>query len=55
MVMIPKPGKDHTRVKGWRPIVLANIVGKLAEKLIAQELQDRKEVWHERSFAGQEG
>jgi len=24
MVMIPKPGKDHTAVKGWRPIVLAN-------------------------------
>ena len=21
MVMIPKPGKDHKRVKGWRPIV----------------------------------
>ena len=38
MVMIPKPGKDHTMVKGWRPIVLANTVGKLAEKVIAEEL-----------------
>ena len=24
MIMIPKPGKDHTKVKGWRPIVVAN-------------------------------
>lgn len=29
MVMVPKPGKDHTVVKGWRPIVLANTIGKL--------------------------
>ena len=38
-VMIPKPGKDHTLVKGWRPIVLSNTVGKLAEKVFADELQ----------------
>ena len=34
MVMIPKPGKDHKRVKGWRPIALANTVGKWCEKLV---------------------
>ena len=38
IVMIPKPGKDHSKVKGWRPIVLANTVGKLGEKLIAGDL-----------------
>jgi len=43
MVMIPKPGKDHAAVRGWRPIVLANTVSKLAEKIIAQELQKRQE------------
>jgi len=53
--MIPKPGKDHTAVKGWRPIVLANTVGKLAEKLVALELQQHKELWHERAFAGRKG
>jgi len=44
MVMIPKPGKDYTAVKGWRPFVLANTVGKLAEKIIAQELQKQEEL-----------
>jgi len=27
MVMIPKPSKDHTKVKGWGPIVLAYTIG----------------------------
>jgi len=49
MVMIPKTGKDHSKVKGWRPIVLANAVGKLAEKIIAGELQN------DRSQAGGAG
>jgi len=39
MVMIPKPGKDKAQVEGRWPIVLANTVGKLAEKVIAQKLQ----------------
>lgn len=38
MVMIPKPGKDHTAVKGWRPIVLANTAGKLAVGRVQREL-----------------
>ena len=45
MVMIPKPGNDQTAVKGWRPIVLANAVGKLAEKIIGQEVQLHEELW----------
>lgn len=32
MVMIPKPNKDHTTLKGWRKIVLSNTVSKLGEK-----------------------
>jgi len=55
IVMIPKPGKDHTALKGWRPIALANAVGKLAQKIIAQELQRHEELWHERTFAGRKG
>ena len=47
MVMIPKPNKDHTKVKGWRPIVSANTVGKLAEKVIADRIQlDNPPVFH---------
>ena len=37
--MIPKPGKDHAKVGGWRPIVLANTCGKLWDKVIADHLQ----------------
>ena len=54
-VMIPKTSKDHTRVNGWRPIVLANTVGKLVEKMVAQELQTREELWHARALAGRKG
>ena len=55
IVMIPKPGRDHHKVKGWRPIVLANTVGKLGEKLIGGDLQDIEELWHARAFAGRKG
>ena len=40
VVMIPKPGKDHTQLKGWRPINLINCVCKLGEKVVAHELQE---------------
>jgi len=55
MVMIPKPGKDHWKVKGWRPIVLLNTVGKLADKVVAQILGKREELFYERAFAGRRG
>ena len=48
-VMIPKPGKDHELVKGWRPIVLSNTVGKLAEKVLADELQ-KVAIFHKLQF-----
>ena len=34
MVMIPKPGKDHGTVKDFRPIVLAQTVVNLSDKVI---------------------
>ena len=40
MVFIPKPNKDHKAAKGWRPITLINCIGKLAEKVVADELQE---------------
>src|SRR5258706_1725937 len=40
VVMIPKPGKIHTQLKGWRPINLINCVCKLGEKVVADELQE---------------
>ena len=38
ITMVPKPNKDHSTVKGWWPMVLANTVGKLADKLIASQM-----------------
>jgi len=55
MVMIPKLGKDHSKAKGWRPIVLLNTVGKLADKVVAGMLGKRRELFHERAFAGRKG
>jgi len=40
VVMIPKPGKDHSKTKGWRPINLINCIGKLGEKVVADRLQE---------------
>lgn len=39
VVIIPKPGKDHGKTKGWRPINLINCIGKLGEKVVADRLQ----------------
>ena len=39
VVIIPKPGKDHKKTKGWRPINLINCIGKLVEKVVADVLQ----------------
>ena len=41
VVFIPKPNKDHKAAKEWRPINLINCIGKLAEKVVADELQER--------------
>ena len=40
VVLIPKPGKDLTMTKNWRPINLINCVGKLAEKVVADRIQE---------------
>ena len=39
VVIIPKPRKDHEKMKGWRPINLINCIGKLKEKVVAEVLQ----------------
>lgn len=55
MCMTPKPGKDQAKVKWWRPIVLANTVGKWCEKIVAQGLGEQEKLWHAQSFAGRNG
>ena len=55
ITMIPKPGRNRALVKSWRPITLSNTIGKLAEKLVAEEVQSHEELWHEPAFAGRKG
>ena len=38
VVFIPKPGRDLTLAKNWRPLNLINCVGKLGEKVVADRI-----------------
>ena len=51
---IPKPGKDHTQLKAWRPITLSNCIGKLGEKVVAEELQ-KANLLHRHQFGSVKG
>ena len=51
MVMIPKPGRDLTLTKNWRPINLINCVGKIGEKVVADCLQEIP-CFHEGQYGG---
>lgn len=55
MVMIPKPNKDLEKVKGWRPIVLANTMGKLADKVVANRIQPLHKLFHKLQYDCRKG
>ena len=40
MVLIPKPRRDLTQTKNWRPLNLINCIGKLGEKVVADSIQE---------------
>ena len=39
VVFIPKPGRELSLAKNWRPLNLINCVGKLGEKVVADRIQ----------------
>ena len=43
---IPKPGKDHRKLNGYRILTMQNTIGKLMERIVARklarDLEDRK-------------
>jgi hypothetical protein len=39
VIMLPKPGKNHTDVESYRPVALLPIMSKLFEKLILKRLK----------------
>ena len=51
VVLIPKPERDLTWTKSWRPINLINYIGKLGEKGVADALQDAG-LLHGKQFGG---
>jgi len=55
MIMIPKPGKDTGKVKGWRPVVLSNTMEKLVDTVVGEGFISRGERFNERPFAGRKG
>ena len=40
VVFIPKPRRDLSLTKSWKPLNLINCVGKLGEKVVADQIQD---------------
>ena len=54
VVFIPKPNKGHKATKGWRPIILINCIGKLAEKVVVDELQEAG-LFHKGQYGGIKG
>ena len=50
VVMIPKEGKDLSKAKGWRPIVLMNCLLKLMDKVVTNELQKLNHLFHHGQF-----
>jgi len=54
VVMIPKPGKDNSETKDWRPINLINCVSKLGQKVVAVRLQESG-LLHQHQFGSVEG
>ena len=54
VVFIPKPNRDLALLKAWRPITLINCIGKLGEKVVADELQQAG-LPHRHQFGGVKG
>ena len=56
VVFIPKPGRDLTVAKNWRPLNLINCVGKLGEKLVADRIPDfGGELFHRLQYGSVKG
>lgn len=43
-ILIPKPGKDHSKPGGYRPITLLPIMGKTFERLVKEDLSEYLEI-----------
>ena len=56
MVLIPKPGRDLTQTKNWRPLNLINCIGKLGEKVVADRIQEEgRSILHHEQYGSVRG
>ena len=56
VVLITKPGRDLTQTKNWWPLNLISCVGKLGEKVVADRIQEEREVaLHHHQFGSVRG
>ena len=56
VVLIPKPERDLTQTKNWRPLNLINCIGKLREKVVADRIQDEgSSILHHQQYSSVRG
>ena len=55
MVIIPKPGKDRSKVNCWRLMGLGNTAGKLGEKVVAARLQKQLNLFPDMQYGSKTG
>ena len=56
VVLIPKPGRNLTQTKNWRPLNLINCIGKLGEKVVADRIQkEGSSILHHQQYGSGRG
>ena len=56
VVLIPKPGRDLTQTKNWRPLNLINYIGKIGEKVVADRIQmEGRSLLHHQQYGSVRG
>ena len=56
VVLIPKPGRDLTQTKNWRPLNLINCIWKLGEKVVADRIQEEgSSILHHQQYSSVHG
>ena len=56
VVLIPKPGRDLTQTKNWRPLNLINCIGNIGEKVVADRIQvEGRSLLHHQQYASVRG
>ena len=56
VVLIPKPGRNLTQTKNWRPLNLINCIGKLGEKVVADRIQkEGSSILHHQQYGSVRG